>query len=97
MASKPEPTTQSYAMSLCVLFGLLFCCLAFFREGVWTKYTPQDVARWQAQGDRGRKDPTPYRPVLARPSVAASDEVPEHTMPSAHAKLMEAPALLKVA
>jgi hypothetical protein len=36
-------------MSLCVLFGLLFCCLACFREGVWTKYTPQDVARWHAQ------------------------------------------------
>ena len=31
-----------------VLFGLLFWCLAGFREGVWTQYTPQDVARWQA-------------------------------------------------
>ena len=36
-------------MSFCVLFGLLFCCLACFREGVWKKYTPQDVARWQAE------------------------------------------------
>ena len=32
-----------------VLFGLLFWGLAGFREGVWTQYTPQDVARWQAQ------------------------------------------------
>lgn len=36
-------------MSFCVLFGLLFCCLAYFREGVWTPYTPQDVARWHTQ------------------------------------------------
>lgn len=29
-------------MGLCLLFGLLFWLLAFHREGVWTKYTPQD-------------------------------------------------------
>jgi len=48
-------------MSLCVLFGLLFCCLACFREGVWTKYTPQDVARWHAQAAQQ----TPDVPVAA--------------------------------
>lgn len=36
-------------MGLCALFGLLFCFLAFHREGVWTAYTPQDVARWHPQ------------------------------------------------
>ena len=36
-------------MGLCALFGLLFCFLAFHREGVWTAYTPQDVARWQSK------------------------------------------------
>ena len=84
-------------MSLCVLFGLLFCCLACFREGVWTKYTPQDVARWQAQGERGRDEPTPYQPMLARPSVAGSNELLEHIIPSPRSKPMEAPALQKVA
>ena len=33
-------------MMMVVLFALLLWCLAGFREGVWTKYTPQDVARW---------------------------------------------------
>ncbi len=32
-----------------LLVLLLFCsCLGCLREGVWTKYTPADVARWQA-------------------------------------------------
>lgn len=62
-------------MSFCVLFGLLFCCLACFREGVWTKYTPQDVARWRTQADQGRIEPTPPRPVLARTSVSASGDL----------------------
>ena len=55
-------------MSLCVLFGLLLCCLACFREGVWTKYTPQDVARWQAQA--AEQPPcAPAVPAPARPAV----------------------------
>ena len=33
-----------------LLVLLLFCsCLGCLREGVWTQYTPADVARWQAQ------------------------------------------------
>ena len=36
-------------MIMVALFGLLFWCLAGFREDVWTQYTSQDVARWQAQ------------------------------------------------
>ena len=45
----PGASTLPVAMGFCVLFGLLFCCLACFREGVWTPYTSQDVARWHAQ------------------------------------------------
>jgi len=33
-----------------VLFSLLGLFLAGFREGVWTKYTPEDIARWHAAG-----------------------------------------------
>lgn len=31
-----------------LVFLLLCSCLGCLREGVWTKYTPADVARWQA-------------------------------------------------
>ena len=35
-----------------LLVLLLFCsCLGCLREGVWTQYTPADVARWQAQSE----------------------------------------------
>ncbi|MFC7670768.1 hypothetical protein ACFQT0_28630 [Hymenobacter humi] len=84
-------------MSLCVLFGLLICCLAFFREGVWTKYTPQDVARWHAQGDQGRNEPTYYRPVLAKTSVSASGDLVEPVILPPQSKQAEGPALQKVA
>ena len=50
-------------MGLCVLFGLLFCFLAFHREGVWTTYTPQDVARWHAQAAAGGAEPVALRPT----------------------------------
>ena len=33
-----------------LLVFLLFCsCLGCLREGVWTQYTPDDVARWKAR------------------------------------------------
>lgn len=33
-----------------LLVLLLYCsCLGCLREGVWTKYTPADAARWKAQ------------------------------------------------
>jgi len=50
-------------MGLCVLFGLLFCFLAFHREGVWTAYNSQDVARWHKQTAAGGTEPVPLRPV----------------------------------
>lgn len=81
-------------MSLCVLFGLLFCCLACFREGVWTKYTPQDVARWHTQADRGRIAPHP-RPVRARTSVSAAGEL-EHATSFPRPKPAEAPTWQEV-
>lgn len=84
-------------MSFCVLFGLLFCCLACFREGVWTKYTPQDVARWHAQADRGRVEPTPPRSLLARTSVSASGDLLAQATPSPRPKRAEAPAWQEVA
>ena len=31
-----------------LVFLLLCSCLGCLREGVWTKYTPADVARWKA-------------------------------------------------
>ncbi|SNS06575.1 hypothetical protein SAMN06269173_1236 [Hymenobacter mucosus] len=57
-------------MDLYVLFGLLFCLLACFREGVWMKYSPENVARWHAQAARQKPYspnaldlPTPFYPV----------------------------------
>ncbi|MCC3155529.1 hypothetical protein Q3A66_16035 [Hymenobacter sp. BT770] len=84
-------------MSFCVLFGLLFCCLACFREGVWTKYTPQDVARWKAQADPGRREPMPSRPVLASTLVSVSGELLAHTARSPRPEPVEAPAWQEVA
>ncbi|AIZ65564.1 hypothetical protein PK28_18250 (plasmid) [Hymenobacter sp. DG25B] len=43
---------------------MLFCCLACFREGVWKKYTPQDVARWQAETPAH----PPVLPAITRPA-----------------------------
>lgn len=42
-----------------VLFALLGLCLACFREGVWTKYTARDVARWQADAAQTAPVPPP--------------------------------------
>ncbi|MDB5235656.1 MAG: hypothetical protein JWR44_2649 [Hymenobacter sp.] len=36
-------------MMFAVLFALLGLFLAGFREGVWQKYTPEDVARWKSE------------------------------------------------
>ena len=36
------------------LFALLGLCLACFREGVWTQFTSEDIARWQAEGKADR-------------------------------------------
>ncbi len=84
-------------MSLCILFGLLFCCLAFFREGVWTAYTPQDVARWHAQGDPGRNESMALLPSLAKTSVSASGDLVKSVSLTPHPQQTEAPALQEVA
>ena len=60
-----------------ILFALLALFLAGFREGVWTKYTSQDVARWQAQAAAQAAtapvmhSPTPH-PKNAPPAPAYS-------------------------
>ena len=36
-------------MMFAILFALLGLFLVGFREGVWRKYTPEDVARWKAE------------------------------------------------
>ena len=84
-------------MSLCVLFGLLCCCLAFFREGVWTPYTPQDVARWHAQGDRGRNESMAPRPALAKTVVSASGGLVESVRSPSPATHAEVPTWQEVA
>lgn len=58
-----------------ILFALLGLCLACFREGVWTQFTPQDIARWQAEGQAARAHPVaaplpllgPINPKAVRP------------------------------
>ena len=53
-----------------LLVFLLFCsCLGCLREGVWTKYTPADVARWKAQ--QMVETPGPRLP-LPTPQLATS-------------------------
>ena len=47
-----------------ILFMLLGLCLACFREGVWSQYTSQDIARWQAEGQAARAHPA--APALPR-------------------------------
>lgn len=46
-----------------ILFALLALCLAFFREGVWTQFTPQDVARWQDEAAEAKLDAQRYLPI----------------------------------
>lgn len=68
-------------MGLGVLFGLLFCFLAFHREGVWTAYTPQDVARWHAQAAAGGTEPGAPRltPVSHPIAVPQAPSIPAAT------------------
>ena len=56
-----------------IIFALLGLCLACFRDGVWTKYTPQDVARWQAE--QARTAPTPACPATLSPPGPATPSV----------------------
>lgn len=59
-------------MGFCVLFGLLLCFLAFNREGVWTTFTPQDVARWQHQAETGDETPAARHALTSRHPLAIS-------------------------
>ena len=58
-------------MMYVVLFALLGLCLACFREGVWTKYTPQDVARWQSEAAQAMLAPPLHHPVQTPPLTSA--------------------------
>ncbi|MBD2767957.1 hypothetical protein IC235_08630 [Hymenobacter sp. BT664] len=57
-----------------ILFALLALFLAGFREGVWTKYTAQDVARWQTEAATqaavatGLPQPPAAPPVVSSPA-----------------------------
>ncbi|GAA4054195.1 hypothetical protein GCM10022409_46550 [Hymenobacter glaciei] len=52
-----------------LLVVLLFCsCLGCLREGVWTTYTPADVARWQAHA--ADETAVPRHPLPTQPLVA---------------------------
>ncbi|WP_191004077.1 hypothetical protein [Hymenobacter montanus] len=72
-------------MMFAILFLLLALFLAGYRDGVWTKYTPQDVARWQveaaAQSPNIHQSPTanhaaqlPSNPVAPPVGVALETE-----------------------
>ncbi|WP_201987611.1 hypothetical protein [Hymenobacter rubidus] len=59
------------------LFALLGLFLAGFREGVWTQYTPQDVARWQAEAAQSKlavQRFLPAPPVQRRSQGAAAQK-----------------------
>lgn len=47
-------------MLLAVLFALLALFLSGFREGVWRRYTPEDVARWQAEAAAAKQAQAPF-------------------------------------
>ena len=48
---------------------LFFSCLGCLREGVWTKYTPDDVARWHARS--AEKTAVPRLPLPAQRLVSS--------------------------
>ena len=50
---------------------LFFSCLGCLREGVWTKYTPDDVARWHARSAE--------KPAVPRLSLPAQRLVSSRT------------------
>ena len=54
---------------IAILFGLLGLFLAGFREGVWTKYTAQDVARWQVEAAEQATTASFHQPPAADPVV----------------------------
>jgi hypothetical protein len=56
-------------MMIAILFGLLGLFLTGFREGVWTKYTAQDVARWQIEAAEQAATASSYQPPAANPVV----------------------------
>ena len=71
-----------------LLVLLLFCsCLACLREGVWTQYTPADVARWQAHAHPMDETAAPRQPLptprlvalhtalRSKPAAAPADEM----------------------
>ena len=66
-----------------ILFALLALCLACFREGVWTVYTAEDVARWQAEAAQAAQTPPRFQPAPSLPPAPArqgqhAQQVPWH-------------------
>ncbi|WP_046242482.1 hypothetical protein [Hymenobacter terrenus] len=81
-----------------ILFALLALFLAGFREGVWTKYTAQDVARWQAQAAAQSAIPPimgqpalhhPAEDAPAEPSYSQAELLPETSQQEVVAMEME--------
>ena len=54
-----------------ILFALLALCLACFREGVWTPYTAEDVARWQAESAQAAQASPRFYPAPFLPPAPA--------------------------
>ena len=54
---------------IAILFGLLGLFLTGFREGVWTKYTAQDVARWQIEAAEQAANANSHQLPAANPMV----------------------------
>lgn len=69
-----------------ILFALLGLCLACFREGVWTQYTPYDIARWQAEGQAARAHPAPLVLPLQGPANPNTNRFPATAQPRAKAR-----------
>ncbi|HEX8329309.1 MAG TPA: hypothetical protein VF629_17370 [Hymenobacter sp.] len=63
-------------MSFIVLFALLGLFLAEFREGVWRRYTSEDVARWQAETE-ACEVPSPVLATAPVPLPAATFSRPD--------------------
>jgi hypothetical protein len=61
-------------MMIAILFGLLGLFLTGFREGVWTKYTAQDAARWQIEAAEQAATASSHQPPAANPVVQLSSK-----------------------
>lgn len=66
-------------MLTAILFALLVLCLSGFREGVWRRYTPAEIARWHTEALPQTPSAllgSPARPV-SHAALAAGESSPE--------------------